>query len=154
MCFKREWFLNFVPFVNKKYSVKIGDGSLIDAEGRGDIKVKACIADGYSIELLMKDVLFVPEIEKNLVSISKCTSNGMSVLFERRGFTVRFFKDGKVVLDGIKEQKLYRLNIHPIIEAEAYSASSDTLMTWHERLGHVNFHMLRQMNQRGVVEDC
>ncbi|XP_015123386.1 uncharacterized protein LOC107045585 [Diachasma alloeum] len=118
MCFKREWFTNFVPFTDRKYS-----------EEKADIKVESCLANDCSVELIMPDVQYVPEIEKNLVSICRCPSRGVSVLFEKGGHRVCFFRNGQIVLDGFKEQKLYRLNMQSIVGAEAQLASTETLMT-------------------------
>lgn len=76
MCFRREWFKQFIPYSEKTYSVRVGDGSKIEVEGKGVIDVQTLSADGNLMNLTLIDVLYVLKIEKNLISISKATSRG------------------------------------------------------------------------------
>lgn len=55
------------------------------------------------------------------------------------------------MLDGFKQNNLYKLNIQQIQLAEAKIAKS--LEIWHQRLGHVHFRTLRKMYQEKVVDD-
>ncbi|KAJ8980835.1 hypothetical protein NQ317_018415 [Molorchus minor] len=50
MSFRREWFKNFTPYSEKIYSVRVGDGTLIDARGRGDIDV-AIVSNGKQLHI-------------------------------------------------------------------------------------------------------
>ncbi|KAH9671623.1 retrovirus-related pol polyprotein from transposon RE1 [Citrus sinensis] len=64
--------------------------------------------------ILLKDMLFVPSITKNLLSISKLTSdNNISVEFCGNVCFVKDKMKGQVLLQGLAEKGLYKLQIKP-----------------------------------------
>ena len=56
--------------------VKMGNGALVDAKGKGNILIsmKRC---GKQIH----DVLYVPDLEENLLSVGQLMENGYSLVF-------------------------------------------------------------------------
>lgn len=132
--------------------MRVGDGSLIDVRGRGNINVLVKRVDGSVQTHTIADVLYVPKIEKNLISICKSTKKRFKVTFEEGGNRVIFEKNGNLILDGVKCNNLYKLNLHPV-QVEANMAAQDSMQIWHERLGHVNYKTLKQMHEKKTVED-
>lgn len=101
--------------------------------------------------MTVKDVLFVPMLKKNLISVST---------IEDRGFELLFW-DGKVLIHprgssetttlviGVRCCKLYKLDFQPR-HALAHSSSSrsDLCELWHKRIAHLHhptFWLLRDM---------
>jgi hypothetical protein len=92
--------------------------------------------------LKMKDVLYVPSLEKNLLSISS---------LEKKGFRVAFI-DGEVlmwakgetlneaIVIGNEENDLYKLKGHS--EATMTHAIENSCELWHRRLAHINYKAL------------
>lgn len=101
----------------------------------------------------IKDVLYVPKIEKNLISIRQSTEKGIRVIFEEGGTRVVFLRGDYVILDGMKNNNLCRLNVSTITTDKAMVVTTASLKLWHERMGHVNYQMLRKMREKGVVDD-
>ncbi|XP_012481085.1 uncharacterized protein LOC105795983 [Gossypium raimondii] len=62
-----------------KTKVKIGNGQFINAEGRGDVLI--CTPTGSKI---ISNVLLVPEIDRNLLSITQLLEKGYSVVFKEK----------------------------------------------------------------------
>lgn len=56
-------------------------GQFLMAEKIGDVKIKTVVAD-REIPVLIKDVLFVPGLELNLLSVRKLEMNGLKIVFE------------------------------------------------------------------------
>jgi hypothetical protein len=90
----------------------------------------------------MKDVLYVPGLKKNLLSISS---------LEKKGFRVAFI-DGEVlmwakgetlneeIIIGNEENGLYKLRGHS--EAAMTHAIQNSCELWHRRLAHINYKAL------------
>jgi hypothetical protein len=70
----------FKELVNAESSkVRIGDGSYLAVKGRGTIAIEGC-----SGTKLVSDVLFVPEINQNLLSVGQLVEKGYKLLFENK----------------------------------------------------------------------
>ena len=88
----------------------------------------------------LNDVLHVPDIHWNLVSVSLLGKVGVRILFDSNkiGLTNNDEFEGK----GYCNQSLFMLNVYDIINNSAFSSSAyivDSCDIWHGRLGHVNF---------------
>jgi len=66
MCGKINWFYNYVLF-DKPIQVRIGDYSILLAEGKGNIKILSFANIKWNNYYLL-DVLYVPQIKYNLFS--------------------------------------------------------------------------------------
>ena len=87
----------------------------------------------------MKEVLYVPGLKKNLLSISAIDKKGYRVAFIDG--QVLMWSKGKtledVVVIGEEEGVLYKLKGHPKTALVHESTSSSEL--WHRRLAHINY---------------
>jgi transposase InsO family protein len=124
----------------KKFSQKVtlGDDYQYPIKGVGESNHK--LNSGNSLK--MKDVLYVPGLKKNLLSISA---------LEKKGFRVAFI-DGEVlmwakgetlneaIIIGSEENGLYKLKGHS--EAAMTHAIENSCELWHRRLAHINYKAL------------
>ena len=84
-------------------TVTVANGERLRAQGLGDIKVNI---DGEDIQ--MTDVLYVPGLDANLLSISALNRKGLTVHFRRR--RVEIGRAGKVVATSHADGKMYVLH--------------------------------------------
>ena len=114
----------------------------------------------------MKDVLFVPGLKKNLLSISALDAKGMRVAFVDG--QVIMWPKGKIIDDAIviREQEggLYKLKGHP--EQAMVHNIVEPNELWHRRLAHVKYRALPlaskvveglpkiQAKHEGVCKEC
>ncbi|KAG7599301.1 Integrase catalytic core [Arabidopsis suecica] len=105
---------------SKKITIKIGNGGKVVSEGKGDIRVTTTKGDH-----VIKDVLYVPELARNLLSVSQMISNGYRVIFE-----------------GNKEEAYV-----------AFEEKEEQTNLWHKRFGHVNYDKMEKMQTLKSVED-
>ena len=69
MCSNKELFSELCP-VAKKTDVTLGDGRQLEATGRGNVSLTMNLPNGaHKCRLL--DVLYVPSLAYNLLSVSK-----------------------------------------------------------------------------------
>jgi hypothetical protein len=118
--------------------VTLGDDYQYPIKGVGESNHK--LNSGNSLK--MKDVLYVPSLKKNLLSISA---------LEKKGFRVAFI-DGEVlmwakgetlneaIIIGSEENGLYKLKGHS--EAAMTHAIENSCELWHRRLAHINYKAL------------
>ena len=120
------------------HKVKLGDDYQYPIKGSGESSYK--LESGKS--LTMKEVLFVPGLKKNVLSISALDAKGMQVAFidgqvimSPKGKTI----DDAVVI-GEQEGGLYKLKGH--LEQALIHDSVEPNELWHRILAHVHYRAL------------
>lgn len=76
ICFRREWFSECRSCSNVK--VTLGDDTSYEAKGVGTVLIKKFVNNQWENGQI-ENVLFVPQLKKNLFSAGICTSNGFEV---------------------------------------------------------------------------
>ncbi|RVW91789.1 Retrovirus-related Pol polyprotein from transposon TNT 1-94 [Vitis vinifera] len=126
----------------------MGNASSSMVEGKGDVVLN--LTSGKKLTLM--DVLFVPEIRKNLVSASLLSKKGFKLVFESDKFVLT--KGGTFVGKGYMSEGLFKLNVfndNVIASTINKSFMSSTYIVescelWHSRLGHVNYRSIKDEN--------
>ena len=92
----------------------------------------------------LNNVLCVPAMKKNLISISQfCTSNNVCIEFLPTAFLVKDIQTEATLLKGNTKDGVYEWPVSPPLLA--FSSIKTTLSEWHQRLGHLVFHILKQI---------
>ena len=87
----------------------------------------------------MRNVLHVPKITKNPVSVRQIVDQGMEVQFTHLGCFIE--EEGKVIAQGRREGRMFILETNEVgttMFAKGQKVESD-MNLWHMRFGHVNF---------------
>jgi hypothetical protein len=132
-------------------NVHMGDDSIVEAIGMGSILVEVMVK-GQIRRIKIKDVLHVPKLYANLLSVSKILSSGCKVQFNMNECIVRAF-DGEVIAIALREGNLYQMTFTKVCEMHVanlaqISTIDGALELWHRRLGHLNIkgvHALQNM---------
>lgn len=157
----REWFYSFATLA-RPIRVTLGDDSAIHATGVGRIPVRMR-ANGHWSNAVLQDVLFVPELNGNLLSVAHLTQRGADVRFT--GQTCQLYTQaGELTCSGQLQGKLYIMDMRTVVPETARIARVDTFPaegddlpaaaetalvarsstsradvdTWHRRLAHLN----------------
>ncbi|KAG8482637.1 hypothetical protein CXB51_024435 [Gossypium anomalum] len=140
--------VNLFKELDRSFSsrIRIGNGSLIETKGRGDVLISSS-----SGNKLITDVLYVPDIDQNLLSVGQLVEKGYSLFF-RSGSCVIEDSLGQEVVIVPMADKCFMLDISQL-ERRAYLSQSDSAGLWHKRLGHVNFRSLDLLHKLRLVED-
>ncbi|KAM0067353.1 putative RNA-directed DNA polymerase [Helianthus debilis subsp. tardiflorus] len=128
---------------NGKDKVFFGDGKSLFISHRGHKTI------GNNIHL--KNVLVVPKITKNLLSINKLTmDNNVDVLFYQPNFYVQDRETGQVLAQGRCENELYVLNQdHQALSAVSINKASYEL--WHSRLNKTGLVQVTSILPKPIV---
>ena len=115
----------------KKVYMKNSVTSEIKGQGKMVLKMT------YGKELTLTNVLYVPEIRKNLVSGSLLNSHGFWLVFESNKFILS--KSGMYVGKGYMSDDMWKLNVMTIIKSYMNKASTSAYIIessnlWYNRL--------------------
>ena len=136
-------FSTFEP-TEIKEKVYLGNSATSEIKGQGNVVLKMT----YGKELTLKNVLYVLEIRKNLVSSSLLKNNGFRLVFESNKFVL--YKSGVYVRKGYMSDDIWKLNVITIIKSNMNKVSTSIYMLesfnlWHDRLRHVNYDTLHRL---------
>ena len=121
----------------------LGDDYQYPIKGIGESRYK--LDSGTSMK--MKEVLYVPSLKKNLISISTLDKKGYRVSFIDG--KVLMWSKGKTLEDdvviGEEEEGMNKFKGHPKISIVHETTSSSEL--WHRRIAHINYKALPHVNK-------
>ncbi|CAL8106344.1 unnamed protein product [Prunus armeniaca] len=111
----------------------VGNGNQLAITHIGNTKLT-----GLQKSLNLNEVLCVPTIRKNLISIHRfCCDNDCFFELDANGFHVKDNKTGTVLLTGSSSDGLYHIQTAPHIACQiACYGKRTTQDVWHARLGH------------------
>lgn len=150
MCNDRSQF-QILGKTKGKETVPVGKGYETNVFGVGNIRSMITI-EGKSKLVQLDEVLFVPGLMCNLLSVSKIRKRGLQIIFDTddvgKGYCKIIRKDNTntAILQGIEvKQGLYEVNFQ-MSENETHKfllTSESNQNLWHELLGHVGHNTVR-----------
>lgn len=97
----------------------------------------------------VKNVLYVPDLNVNLLPVSQIVKKNSTVVFNIDGCSV-YDSNKKLIASGVHENGLFKLNFSNT-EAKSFHVDIRTDKNlWHRRLGHINNTSLMKM-KNGMV---
>lgn len=127
-------------------------GSQVQPLGRGSIALD-CSVNGKRVEITLSNVLHVPDMGVNLLSVGKLLDADIAVAFHKAGCSLT--KDD-LVLTGTRNRDLFFLDLwnSPNSALAAYSVPSDPIhQLWHARMGHLGQQNLNKLPSMAVGVD-
>lgn len=135
---------NLVPYAGSD-KITVGDGSCLNISHIGD-----CVQ--YR-NIKLNDVLVVPKMKKNLVSVSQLAKdNACTCEFTDSNFVIKDKATGTILASGHKHGNLYALNKAAEIALSTVRSGKAAEDIWHQRLGHLNSRFLKILNSQHVID--
>eukprot|EP00731_Ephydatia_muelleri_P037673 Em0533g3a len=136
--------------------VCLGDGRTLEAFGKGKVIVTMVFKRCERKKVTMYDVLYVPKLACNLFSVRAAAAKGNTVKFDDSGCCI-WDRRGNLLGTGSLVEKLYYLDCETTISQEKVSIASgfpvnNKINLWHQRLGHLNEHQLKEMASQDLVK--
>ena len=150
MVSSRKWMISYRPFVVAR-EVRLGGSRTLRAKGSGVAQVKFT-CNGQTATVLLKDVLFVPRLRRNLISLSQLADDGFSIQVHKDNIDLAL---GEVALSAERTNGLYMLT--PAGDIESYTAEGKkkkkvSLAATHRTFAHLNVEWLRKLIERAGHE--
>ena len=106
-----------------KSRIKVGNGEFLEVKGRGSVNFQT--NSGIKI---IPDVLFIPEISQNLLSIGQ--------MMEKK--CIIFYPSGEQVFCLKMKNRCFVVDWEKVSNHAYVSATQDVSNLWHKRFGHFN----------------
>ena len=155
MSHSRDSFSQY-KLLDEHVSVEVGDGRYLKGVGVGEVLLTLSLPNNKSRKCTLTNVLHVPELHCNLVSVNQASSHGKMITFSEN--LCKIFDNKKNLLaTANKVGKLYLLNctVHVVAKAMSIKKASDDLL-WHRRFCHLNMNSLKSLKSKDLVSgiDC
>lgn len=137
MTMHRDWLTEIKPA--SVPNIRIANNKVLKVECCGNVCIKVKAKDGSTDLIQVKNVLYVPELKTNLLSVSKIIKSGCRVTFNENGCQI-YNPSNKLVAKADLINETYLLNTANNQEMRAMMArTDDDAFLWHQRMGHLNF---------------
>ncbi|KAF8403163.1 hypothetical protein HHK36_011260 [Tetracentron sinense] len=126
-------------------SMKVGDGTGLPIQHIGNSSLHTTSSTFH-----LNDILHVPSITKNLLSVHRFTrDNNVFFEFHPNHFYIKDRRSGKLLFQGTSKGGLYQLIQHQgNTNKEALIGERQSIIQWHNRLGPPAFHTVHKVLAR------
>ena len=128
--------------------VMMGNNAMCKIISIGNIRLK--LHDETIREL--KQVRFVPELKRNLISLGMLDQMGYSVKIEYGEMMI--IKGTEIIMKGLRKNGVFVLD-GKVVTGEvgvSVDANTDKTRLWHLRLGHIGVRGLKELDKQGLLE--
>lgn len=131
-----------------KSNVKLGDGKYVKAEGKGEIAVQS----KQGSTKFIKDVLYVPSLSQNLLSVGQLAQKGYMLNFNENSCSIIDKKANQLITKvQMTSNKVFPLFMDCKEDFSMKAEVPDKSMLWHFRYGHLNYHSLKELHIKNMV---
>ena len=147
ICANKSAFSDLTTLENGE-KLYMGNSATSEIKGEGTVFLK--MTSGKNVKL--QNVLYVPDIRRNLISGTLLSVHGFKMVFESQKIVLT--KAGVPIGKGYVKEGMWKMNVmavkpNAVIDNNKASTSSVYLLEssnlWHGRLGHVNYNSLRRL---------
>jgi hypothetical protein len=117
MCSNRDWFYQFTQLTNP-INIVLADKYLIQGTGVGCITIQMKGGRRWHC-IVPEDVLYVPKLHRNLLSVPQLLHCGTDVHFTKKQCKI-FDKQGMLTCEGSLRGTLFPMPIHVIVPESAH----------------------------------
>jgi len=148
MCGQSHSFQSITPYTGTD-KISTADGTNLSIAGIGDVSLK---------DNTLSEVMFVPKLASNLISVGQLVENNCHVHFTPHGCVVQDQETGKIVGKAHKSGRLFCVkgeqnlsdSVGSVLSA---SLKEDPWILWHRKLGHLNSNSLSVMFDKGLLSN-
>ena len=135
--------------------IRLGNGDKVEVQHVGDISLG--LSTGHTLEL--RNVVYVPSMRRNLISVTALDFDGYYCFFGNRKFEL--FYNSCMVGSGMLSDGLYKIDLDPnfansintVIGKKRSRVDENSSMLWHKRLGHISRDRMQRLIKEGILQD-
>ncbi|KAG7300386.1 hypothetical protein JYU34_015988 [Plutella xylostella] len=124
--------------------VRVADDKVLKVISTGNIIIGVKGPNSSLNNIQVKDVLYVPDLATNLLSVSKIIESGCTVKFNEKGCIIRN-SNGEIAATADRVNGTYRLNTNLHQALSSVTSKGDSNFLWHQRMGHINYNDLDKL---------
>ena len=149
MTYEKNQLVNYVQFKTPS-KVNLGDDRTILALGNGTYNLVADLGNGSTQNIALKEVLYLPDLKKYLLSIQAVAKLDASIQFDDT--ECKIMRNSKLLGTGKIHEKLYMLTIIPDVEYINVAKEIPDKNLWHCRFGHVGMDSISKLIGENMAE--
>lgn len=151
MCANPEFFVAIEePNASTPRFVTVADGEKAMVKGVGNCQIVCYGQDGDTKQITLTEVLYVPDLDMNLVSVGQLVSKGANVNFDHGGCTIACGE--RVAAVAVRKNGLYHLRMVEYSKAmKVECCGKECVHDWHRKLGHRDVHVVQDLVQRQLA---
>ncbi|XP_013613882.1 PREDICTED: uncharacterized protein LOC106320064 [Brassica oleracea var. oleracea] len=142
---KKEFFSNLDESIKGK--VKFGDGSNVEIVGKGSITFIGKTGERRAL----KDIYYIPSLKHNIISLGQATEMVCEVNMKEDLLMLKDPRGRLLVQVARKPNRLYKTPMEVEFPKCLQIQETNVTWTWHARLGHVNFGVMKNMVDKEMV---
>ena len=127
--------------------VKLGDGSIVSVMGKG----KAVIQTNRNYIQTISNVLFVPDLRTNLLSVSQLQEKGYGISIKNEVCRIEDEKLGLISQVNMTANIMFPLYLHDTAHSCLFARLREKEWLWHFRYGNLSFGVLKTLQQKNMV---
>ena len=132
----------------------MGNNAAVQAVGVGEVPMTT-VVNGMEHHEHIANVLYVPDLAANLLSVNQLTAKGLNVTFAKGNCNI-ISPNGEVLGKAYLDGKLYKLQAKQrtgnTAAAAITSSPARDAQLWHERFGHLGIQNLQRLACKGMVK--
>ena len=145
-----SWFISGSRRPISRIEILLGDGTKLATSEIGDVEMY--VKNGNSSKrIIVKDVLFLPGIKANLMSVAKIQERGHEVKFVDNRCEVVSGSHGGIILAANIDRGTFKVQATPRTGVAFIADHDDQTKLWHERLAHIGVSTLEKMVAKDIV---
>ncbi|UYV78302.1 K02A2.6-like, partial [Cordylochernes scorpioides] len=152
VCRNKDWFVDLREVSSDPIMTASGT---TEAKGYGHIFLQTSIHN-ECLEIKLNNVLYVPNVRRNLLSVSKIEENSNRVTF--RNMVARVFNpENRIIAEATNVNGLYIVKGKTLNSSKtAFNSEGDhfqniSLRTWHQSLCHIDSNAIEKMAREELV---
>ena len=142
----REFFTEFDE--SRKDKITVANGQQVTSVGVGNGYLHCNVSDTVN-KIPVKNVLFVPSLESNLLSVKQLTKQGNMVTFN--GDNCVITKANVTLATGKIDNNLYKLNCDHKANIAKEDHNENCIHLWHRRLGHRDPEAIKRLEKERLA---
>ena len=141
----QHWYFEELKEIKNPVVINVAkDDQYLIAKQKGTIVGTTNIG----VEVKIKDVLYVPELRENLLSVPKLTNAEINVQFSRNNATL--IKDATLIATAPLNNGLYEIDV-TTNQSHANLCKVEDASLWHKRFGHIGQNSLNEIIRKQCV---
>ena len=143
MCSDKDFF---VKLTERRDQIVMANGMKLPTAGIGEGYV-SCLSDsGESRTVKITDVLYVPELKGNLLSVRKLTEKGFEVRFQCG--ECKIIKGDLCIASSTENSGLYQLSVTDTALSVKHCQGKLCIHAWHKRFGHRDPEAIKRLEKQ------
>ena len=142
MCNNDKLFVN-IRSMQQPLEIMLADGHALEATGQGVVALEMKLPDGKTRRCKLHDVLFVPKLSYNLLSVSKAEAGKMAE-FNKAGCQI-LDDNKKLIAAATRRGSLYYLDCQTKTTSQRVNAGEVKENVWHRWFGHLGVRNLQKL---------